>query len=287
MVQQRKGGCLMIFTHRKTGDKHICRTQPSEDALEVFRLKNYSVIILSDGCSSSKYGFEASNRIAKRLSSSLRYPSAYKLGFENPLSFLDEYMPDGKEKEFSDIILKEIRQETDYMLKLYNCERKDLCCTLILSIIKYDPKTKKNSALILCIGDGIVASYNAKCRCASLITDGDNIDDDSRRTYFCTSANAHEHVRVYRANPFDSILISSDGLTHIVNTVTEIDEFMENTASLLAPSDAQFSKSMNLLLASYLYRDTHRDLNDDCTFAYYTTDKRAVHRLVKNNKFHT
>lgn len=63
----------MIFTYNKTGDRHIALNRPSDDALKVFRVKNYSAVILSDGCSSSKFGFEASNRIVNHLSEFLHY----------------------------------------------------------------------------------------------------------------------------------------------------------------------------------------------------------------------
>ncbi len=276
----------MIFTYKKTGDRHICQMQPCEDALEVFRIKNYSCIILSDGCSSSRFGFEAAQRITRRLADCLRFPSAYNLCTTSPWEFLGEYTAEGKEEDFAKIILKETESEVNCMLELYGCERNELCCTLMLTIIKYDPKTKDNTALILCIGDGFAASYNKKCRCASLITSGENIENDPCRTFFCTSADAAENVRVYRVNRFDSLLVSSDGLTHVVDTDSELNEFMTDTASILAPTDAQFGRSMNLLLASYMFRDIDRNLSDDCTFAYYTTDKRALKRLVKNNKYH-
>ena len=276
----------MIFTYSKTGDRHIALNRPSDDALKVFRVKNYSAVILSDGCSSSKFGFEASNRIVNHLSEFLHYPSAYTSWSKSPWEFFKEYMTLGKEEEVAKLIHDEILKETKAMLERYSCERRDLCCTLMLALIEYDPKAKTNNALLMCIGDGIAASYNKKSRCASLITEGDNIHGDPRRTYFCTSVNSAENMRVYRVSCFDSMLISSDGLPHGVNIHTELDKFMKDTESVLAPTDAQFGRSMNLLLASYVLRDKHRDLCDDCTLAYYTTDKKAFKRLVRNNKFH-
>lgn len=268
----------MIFTYTRTGDRHINRLDPCDDSVRAVQYGNYSLLFLSDGCGSSRYSSEAAHRITKRLADYFTHPIRLSDSDDSCVEDLLRYcVSQNNEQEFLRFIIDEIIDETEEMCQLYQCGRSDLCCTLISTLIEYNPKTGKNTAVTITVGDGFVATYHKKSKTTSLVSRGENKDNNPNMTYFCTSFNAIEHANVYRIENFDSLLISSDGITHVVNidNPDEMHRFMHSVSKSAIISDAMFAEKMNRLLSTYVKDSSFtKDLEDDCSIVYYSTDKK-------------
>lgn len=268
----------MIFTYTRTGDRHINRRDPCDDAVRAVQHGNYSLLLLCDGCGSAKYSSEAANRITKRLADYFTHKnSLLYYDYSCVEDLLCYCVSQNNEQEFLRLVIEEIIDETEVMCQLYQCRRSDLCCTLISTLIEHNPKTGKNTAVTITVGDGFVATYHKKSKTTSLISRGENKDNNPNMTYFCTSFNTIEHANVYRIDNFDTLLISSDGITHVVNidNPDEIHRFMHSVSKSAIVSDAMFSEKMNCLLSTYVHNSAFtKHLEDDCSIVFYSTDKK-------------
>ena len=242
------------------------------------------MLLLCDGCGSSKYSLEAAHRITNRLADCVSYPERL-INVDNSFDtedFLHYCASPNNEEAFMWLFINEIRREVKELCALYQCRQSELCCTLIAVLIEYDPKTSKNSAVVITIGDGFVATYHRKSKLTSLVSRGENRENNPNMTYFCTSADAINHTKIYRIEDFDALLISSDGITHLVDidSIHELKGFMCKVAESVAQTDTRFTEEMNRLLNSYIEQSPHLlDLEDDCSVVYYSTDKQANRRL--------
>lgn len=281
----------MIWKYTRCGDRHIHRNAPCDDSVAAVKLGNYSALVLSDGCSGSTFGGVSAHRITNRIIDKIRLPATF-LNSDTDITGEDfiRYClnPDNIEKTVR-LLLKELNEEAIAMCRLYQCQRKDICCTLIVAFVEYHPESRNNTAMVISIGDGFVTARSRKHKNATLISRGENRNNQPNMTYFCTSENAIDHTHIYYIKVFDELMISSDGITHAVDidNSAELSHLLNAASSGSGITDADFSEKMNRLLSEYVwFRPISRDLNDDCGVIYYTTNNKSIRRLIKKSKKH-
>lgn len=281
----------MIFKYTRCGDRHIHRSVPCDDSVAAVKFGKYSALVLSDGCSSSVFGGDSARRITNRIIDKIKFPASF-LGSDTDITGEDIIrfclQPDNA-GETVRLLLNELDKEVIVMCDLYQCQRKDVCCTLIIAFIGYDPKSGNNTATVITIGDGFVVACSRKHKGVTLISRGENRNNHPNMTYFCTSENAVDHAHIYRVNAFDELMISSDGVTHAIDIddSDELSQLLHAASSGPGITDADFSEKMDRLLNEYVWLyPIDRDLNDDCGVIYYTTDKRSIRRLFNKSKNH-
>ena len=277
----------MTYRYTRTGDRHIRQGVPCDDAAAAVQDGSCTAMFTADGCSSSLFGGESARRITERLADMIRNPHSV-LRADTPITsedliryFID---PDNNDDGIR-LLFTEIEKEAQAMCRLYQCQRNHICCTLIAAFVQYDPDSSSNSAAVFTVGDGFVAAYNRRHGSTVLISQGENIDGNLNRTYFCTSQDASAHVHAYYVDNFDGLLLSSDGITHAVDIgdPDELAQLMEHTSLAAGITDARFSAGMDRMLSACIReRPGARDLEDDCSAVYYSTDKKLIRRAIKN-----
>lgn len=276
----------MILTYTRTGNRHLRCQSPCDDSVAVKQFGNYSLMLLCDGCGSSTFGREAAYRITAHLVDFFQHPDVFlETDTEtNSIDLIHYCLIPENADAYLHLILKQIERVVQEMCVHYQCRRSELCCTLIAVLVEFHPDRKCNTATVITIGDGFVAAYNKKYKEVTLISRGDNRDSNPNMTYFCTSQNAMEHAHVYRAEGFDTLLLSSDGISHAVDITNrkELTDFVVSVIAANKITSTAFSASMDRLLNGYVDTEPNkRDLNDDCSLICYTTDKHSQIRIIR------
>ena len=277
----------MVYSYMRTGNRHLERQKPCEDSVATTEFGNFSFLVLCDGCSSSKYSCESAYRMSLHLATFMRFPKVFIINMPDTDNhgFAKYCSTEGNEETFMRLLLREANYESEALSHLFQCKRSDLCCTLIAALVEYHPDTDSNTAIVITVGDGFVAAFNKNDKETNLVSFGENRNNNPNMTYFCTSEDAVEHAQVYRLTNVDSILLSSDGLTHVVN-IRQSDElagFLSGVNEIVSEPSSALDEAMDHLLSTYSCT-RGRDLNDDCSMIFYSTEKQSAGRIAKNNK---
>lgn len=169
------------------GSTHIKNSIPCQDAVQVYRSENFTIMVLSDGAGSKKYALESAELLTELT---VDYFKDFLV--KCPLDAFDGYI-------FSTYI------EKCFYAKGYTAENAG--ATLIFAVII------GNRYLIGHMGDGVAIIENSGgYSVVSYPENGEYINE----TFFFPGENSHQHLRLTIGNldsTSSAILLTSDGIS--------------------------------------------------------------------------
>ena len=197
---------MKIFKYLRQGLAHYEKGIPCQDYIRTFTTENGNIILaISDGCSSSEFAIEGAminTQAVINIFKDIDISSINTEKTELKKILLDECFR-LIDKDYSS---KKGSNTNDYSENV--SIRHKYSATLLFAVIN----TNQNKAVIGHIGDGIIVGSNKETDIL-YISDAENINSQSNMTYFTTSSNAEDHIRIdfIDLNDIENIFLSSDG----------------------------------------------------------------------------
>lgn len=213
------------------GLSHELQNIPCQDAVTKCIKDDKFAVVLCDGAGSIENSEKSSNFVCSFLSNHL---------CENINDLLEL-----QENEISKVIYEALKEKAE-------AENISLDCTLLAVA-----SGEKGDDIVLHIGDGIIIGEN-EIEEPWIISEPEN-GEESYYTYFLSSEDAPEHLRVIKAN-YNSYLLTSDGISNLLCNGYEIkpatnimfDWLKENSESLV---EQKISNEIDRLFKQYTQDD--------------------------------
>ena len=179
-----------------TGRMHINENDLCQDCAEYTVTQDgIYVAALADGASGSRFGDIAAKCNVHAV-----------LNYFHRVSF-NQFCDYPKDIQCNEIINSCVSLILKTMRNLPGTQYSDFCATLLFVV------SDGEKFIIGHLGDGLICSYQ-KDKTVKLLSQPDNIDFDSTRTYFTLSNNANKHIAISDVETLDDIqgiIMMSDG----------------------------------------------------------------------------
>ena len=204
--------------HRK-GNYHISRRRLCDDAYYELQLnENVYLISVADGCSSSRFGAVAADAITKEIGQCFQEANLSDFVDSKDDSWvgittcqlISECFIDDNSDKLKRLIKNIVDRVVDRYINLIGVPFFEFSTTLTVCLVD----TQENQIVCVSIGDGFAGVIH-KSHFTELATP-QNINGDSRRTYFVTDPDAVNNMTVCFFNgDFNRLILTTDGLSKL------------------------------------------------------------------------
>lgn len=277
---------MKILKYLGQGLMHYENKLPCQDYIRTFIAENGNVILaVSDGCSSADFAVEGAKINTQAVI--------------NIFKNADICSPDITGRNLKDDIIDECIRliYDDYSRKKEtepdkypedNLILSEYSATLLFAVINPD----RSKAVIGHIGDGIIVGTDNGIG-IHYISDAENIDDQSNMTYFTTSYNAKDHMRIdhIELDNIENIFLSSDGSYQMLweygfNADRNLEYHAGTTAAHIAHKICTGEIKTNSDFASLLDNICHYPLlrSDDWSIVIWNKSGESVSENEENEE---
>lgn len=264
----------MLYNCTRTGNRKISKGGICEDFTNALTVGNmYDVLVVSDGCGSSMLSSVGSRvtveNVCEVFANSERFINMSNAPPLKSKELFEFILKPGNERLLVQLVIKTVHKAIGSVCRGTDLSPNMFSSTLLMALIKRN--SCNNEAVVLSVGDGFAVAGFAD-QSVAVVSPGENISGCKNRTYFVTSADAIEHIHIYRVRGFQQLLLSTDGLTHALNINNEdcIKRFLISLKNIKAVNSQGFKEGLFSLISD------HSLLSDDCGVAYFKDEPDEI-----------
>lgn len=235
---------MRVFKLQRRGNIHHANRKTCDDAYYDAQISEHTFLfVLTDGCSSARFGGVAADIISKEIVLAFQEPSLSDfVDIENEdwigltrRQLIRECFNNSNAIKFQRLVKNIVDNAVGRYMNQTGMPFFDFSSTLLLCLVD----TRNRKTVYLNIGDGFAGVISKGC--LSVLASPQNINGDSRRTYFVTDPYAVNNMEVsYLDKEYTRLILTTDGLSKLY----EESEYEKLFASLCIPNDYELYKKL-------------------------------------------
>jgi hypothetical protein len=241
------------------GKSHIKNNLPCQDYSNTYQDVNFNIVVLSDGCGSSKHS-EIGSKIVVEQTIQL---------MKNDFDYIITLDPIEGRKYILNQINMHLKEKADAL----DVDVKELNATLLFVVVK-----DNENLLLGHLGDGFIGSVNQG---VLEIKSLEKKDDEVNGTFYTTTPNAFQQfdLRKGKLNDYQGFILMSDGSGDalIDSRVPFQKKFINSVAGILEYTSSNQKESTSKMLDQYLLKvRDHIQSGDDCSISMMILEQTKI-----------